>query len=463
MKIQGFIDSHLHFLGIGYIKSNIELEQTKSIVEVTKLLKQNLDRKILIGRGWNQENFAEKRMPNKQDLNAVSKDKPIVLVRVCGHVIVVNDKMLELAAIGKDSKQIEGGTFSFETGIFTERALGLIYNKMPKTTKDDIRNYLLIADKILLENGVTSCASDDFCILPVDYELVIETMRELYEEGLLHIKVTEQVNLPYHKLQDFINEGYVNKNFGKLKMGPLKILGDGSLGGKTAALKAPYEGEPENYGIKSYTDDELFALVHLADRNKMDTVIHAIGDAAIEQAIDALKKTIKITGRKDHAHAIIHAQLTTKDQIKRMKRLNIGSIIQPIFLNSDIQIIKERIGSRANESYLFWTMHKEGLRTGFSTDAPVEPVNPFFNIYSAISRRSIKNPNLTPFLQGEAYDLETSLKAYTKANLPFIYEKELNPRDYIIIDSDIDKIQIDEIKSIKVLETYIDGELVYKR
>ena len=190
MKLPGFIDSHMHVLGLGYITFNLDLTVAKSIEDVKDIIKQSNNKNIIIGRGWNQEDFIEKRIPTKNDLNVVSSDIPVILVRVCGHVIVVNDKMLELAGIDSQTKQILGGDFSFETGIFSENAIYLIYNKMPKPTKQDLRKYFIKANQILLSNGVTSVASDDFSIFLVDYELVMEIIKELYEEQLFQVQVS---------------------------------------------------------------------------------------------------------------------------------------------------------------------------------------------------------------------------------------------------------------------------------
>ncbi len=462
MKLPGFIDSHMHFLGLGYVNFNTDLSSAKSIKELQSELSNSKSKNIIIGRGWDQENLINKRMPTKRDLNLISRDLPIVIIRVCGHILVVNDKMLELANISNESKQIPGGSFDFETGIFTENAIYIIYNKMPKPTKEDIIKYLMTANDILLSKGITQVASDDFSTLPLDYEFVLSTIKELYKKGLLQVKITEQVNLNYNLLKDFISKGYVNKNFGGFRMGPLKILADGSLGGKTASLIKPYENEPNNYGIKTYSDDELFKLINLADSNNMDVVIHAIGDDASEQAINALIKSLEITKRKNHNHAIIHAQLTTKRQIEKMKKWNIGAIIQPIFLNSDIQIIESRIGKRHLESYLFKTMFDSGINVGFSTDSPIEPVNPFANIYTAVTRRSIKFPELEPFLVEESLTVKNAVICYTSNNVRYVYENKLNDGDFIITDENIYSCPFDRIKDIKVLETYIDNKLVYK-
>ncbi|HKL47671.1 MAG TPA: amidohydrolase family protein, partial [Candidatus Izemoplasmatales bacterium] len=300
----------------------------------------------------------------------------------------------------------------------------------------------------------------DFSIFKVDFELVIQALKELYDKGLMKVRITEQVNLAMDQLQDFIHKGYVNKRIHtKFKMGPLKILADGSLGGRTAAMLEPYSDQKQNLGILTFTDDELFSMVHLCNQHGMDSVIHAIGDATSLQVINVLNQSIKKTKRFNHAHAIIHAQLTPLNQIEMMKKNHIGAIVQPIFINTDINILKERIGNRANNTYLFHTMY-ETIPLGFSTDAPIEPVNPFYNIYTAMTYKSIKYPDKPSLNIQERFDLDEALKAYTVNNLPYVYEQQLN-KDYIVIDRDIYDIDVEDIKNIKVLKTVINGELVY--
>jgi predicted amidohydrolase YtcJ len=456
MIIKSFIDSHLHMLGIGYYQEIIDLKTSKSIDEILSLVK-NKESGVIVARGFNQANLKEKRMPVKQDLQRI--DKPLILFRICGHVAVVNQRMLDLMGINEATLQVEGGSFDYNTGIFTEKALGLVYDKIPEPTKEDLKRYLINANKILISNGITKVASDDFSSFNVPYELVIEAINEVDEMNLLDVEITEQVNLPINKLQDFINKGYANRRFKNFKMGPLKILADGSLGGKTAALFEDYSDDLGNKGILTFTDQELYALVSLANKNGMDSVIHAIGDRTVDQVIRTLKKAQEEHPRKSEGNAIIHAQLATKKQIEEMKENYIGAIVQPIFINSDIKIVDERIGERKSDSYLFKTMF-ENINTGFSTDSPVENVNPFENIYVAITRKSIDFPEYESFLKEEAFKIEDALKAYTDENTRFVYDKSHD--DFIEIDRDIYQIPVEDIKNIKVIKVVKNGKTIYE-
>lgn len=462
IKYPAFIDSHLHFLGMGYVSFLLELKHVRSIDELISLSKQSLPQTILIGRGWNQENFLDKRNLTKQDLNKISTDIPIVMIRTCGHVLVVNDKMLELAKIDQHYQHHGKGIVDYHHGLFAEDALSLIYESYPLPSKEDIKKYLKKANEICLANGITKVGSDDFQIFPFPYEEMINLICECYQEELIDVSITEQVNLgTIELLHDFIDKGYVNRNYGKFRLGPLKLLLDGSLGGRTAKLSEPYADDTLQSGILSYSKAELFEMIHLADQNQMDCVIHAIGDEAIQLAIDTLIASLKITKRTHHAHAIIHAQLATHQQIALMKEWNIGAIIQPIFLNSDIAMIEKRIGERKNESYLFHSMYEQGLVVGFSTDSPIESVNPFENIYTAVTRKSLSLPQYHPFLPNEAYQINEALICYLENNLRYVYEN--NQKDYLILDRYPNFINPDDLLKITVLETFIDGKNVYKK
>ena len=195
----------------------------------------------------------------------------------------------------------------------------------------------------------------------------------------------------------------------------------------------------------------------------MDVVIHAIGDGAIDQAINAIIESKRLTERVHHKHAIIHAQLATTRQIDLMCEHQIGAIVQPIFLNSDMPIIASRIGTRAKESYLFKSMYDKGIEVGFSTDSPIEPVNPFLNIYTAITRKSLKFPELEPFLPKEGFDIESALNCYIYHNYNFLYDNYDLDNDYIVIDQDIYSMKTEDLPNIQVLETYINNKLVYKK
>lgn len=456
MKIPAFIDSHLHFLGIGYYQDIIDLNKASSIEDVLEKISSS-PRDIVIARGYNQDKFATKSMIEKKDLARIAK--PVCIFRVCGHVAILNQAMLDYLKFTEDTYVI-GGTIDYKSGIITENALNLLQEALPKPSLEDLKRYIVNANNLLISQGITKVASDDFSSFALPFEQVIQAYNEVDEEGLLQVDVTEQVNLKLSELKRFKDQGLINKQFNHYKMGPLKVLTDGSLGGRTASLNEPYEDEADNYGVLTYQDCYLQELVDFASANSMDSVLHAIGDKACDQAIKILINTQNKYPGKRLNNAIIHAQLLNREQIELMKKNSIKAIIQPIFINTDLRIVVERIGKRKSKSYLFKTMY-DNIHVGFSTDSPVETVNPFHNLYCAVTQKSIDYPDLSPMNQDQCFSLEEAIKAYTINNLDFVYDNIHN--DYIEIDRDIYNIDFSEMRNSKVLKVYRNNEIIFSK
>jgi len=442
----GFFDSHLHLVGLGYNKSLTNLSG-KNIDEILESFKSN-DNDWIIGRGWHQINFEGSL--TRDDLDKVSLDKPVVAIRACGHVLIANSKAIELSNV--TSEEYKGGTIDLSTGEFTEDALDLIYSLIPDNGVKDIKDMILLSQKDLLAQGITAVGSDDFSMVKVEYEDVIQAYKELSDEGLLKVRVTQQVNLPKLELfNDFVLKGYPNKWIGsRFKMGPMKLLLDGSLGGQTAYMNEPYENTT-NRGVNTFTQDELNEMIKTCEAASMDFAIHAIGDGAVDLILEAPKK------RK--THGIIHAQFLNKRQIEECLKQNLSIYCQPIFLNSDIPIIEELVGDRSKESYLFHSMYKAGLSVSFSTDAPIESINPFENLEVSMKREMLKGSE--PFLIEEGFELKDAVHCYSEEGHKQVGVNNIGKlevgyiADFLVVDYN------KSIKDSKVINTYIAGEKVF--
>jgi len=445
LVLPGFFDSHLHLVGLGYNKSLFDLNGL-DVRQIVKLMKE-CNKDFIIGRGWHQNSFTNSL--TRDDLDKVSIDKPVIAIRVCGHVLVANSKAIQLSGIKTD--YYPGGTINLETGEFTEDALEVIYNLIPKPTVESIKEMILLSQEDLLANGITTVGTDDFSMINIEYEDVIKAYTELIDENKLKIRIIQQVNLPkVDDFKDFLSKGYANRIYSShFKMGPLKLLLDGSLGGMTAFMNNPYEGT-DNVGVHTFSQDELNHMIKLAQDNGMDFAIHAIGDGAVDMILNAPKKKSR--------SGIIHAQFLNQSQIDECLKQSLTIYAQPIFLNSDIPIIEKLVGDRYKESYLFKSMYDKGLSVSFSTDAPIESINPFENIFVAIKRTQLTDNK--PFLIDEAFSFEETIKCYTEECHWQVYEKNGKldidyPADFIVVDLKKD------IKSSKVLSTYVAGDCVH--
>ncbi|MFW5841683.1 MAG: amidohydrolase [Bacillota bacterium] len=463
--LPGFHDSHMHMLGLGKIMSWMDLSQYTTINALINDAKSH-PQTIILGRGFHESQFQTNESLTKTALNEISHDKPIIFYRVCGHMIVVNDVAIHQAKANGPLPS-DPNSYDLDTGIFKEDAIHFITNILPKPSKNQLKSEILNAQDYLLSQGITSIGSDDFSMYDVEFEHILTAFKELDDAGDLKINVLEQANIPnLDNFQRFIDKGYVKKTYNRYTLGPLKLLADGSLGARSAYMSTPYNDSNQT-GIKVFSDDTLTAFINKANDHGMDVAIHAIGDQMIEDIINTIE-AIPEEKRKNRRHSIIHAQLARRDQIDRMAALNIGAQTQPIFINSDIVILDDALGERKNDAYLFKTMADQGVVTTISTDAPVEPVNPFLNLYCAITRQSIKHPDVEPHLIEEAFTLQNAIAAYTTVPAYFAYKentvgaiKKGHKADFIII-SGIDYTNPKSLLTTSVLETYIHGESVYK-
>ncbi|PWL52214.1 MAG: amidohydrolase [Clostridium cadaveris] len=482
----GFNDSHMHLVGYGYSLQMIKLgEHTSSLKDMKDAIREFIESKNLRqnewirGRGWNHDYFTdENRFPNRYDLDEITTEYPICIIRACGHACVVNSKALEIIGITKDTPQVEGGQFDIDEngeplGIFRENALNMIYDNIPVPSKEEIKDMIVEASSSLNSYGVTSVQTDDFIVFPtMDYEVIIESFKELESEGRLNVKVYEQAQLVnLELLKEFIEKGY-NTGFGSsyFKIGPLKLLGDGSLGARTAYLSSPYEDDPSTSGISVYTQEQFDEMIGYAHANGMQVAVHAIGDEIMVMIVEAIEKALKKNPREDHRHGIVHCQITTKDLINKFKELDLHAYVQSIFLDYDINIVEDRIGKeRVKTTYNFKTLMNNGTKVSNGSDCPVELPNVLNGIQCAVTRMNLEGTK-GPFLNEEALSVEEAIQSYTTMAAHSSFEENIKGSiecgkcaDFVVLDRNLLNSDLKTIKDIKVLETYVDGKCVYRK
>lgn len=486
VMVPGFNDSHMHLLSYGYSLQSINLVGTKSIEEIIdKVGKTISSRKIekgkwVRGRGWNHDYFVdEKVFPTRYDLDKISIEHPIALTRTCGHVVVVNSKALEIAGITKDTAQVEGGKFDLDEngeplGIFRENAQELIYRSIPEPTVEEIKKMLEEGMKNANACGITSIQTDDFEAIPgKNYQNIIRAYNELRNEGKMSTRIYEQCLLPsMERLIGFLNKGY-KTGYGDefFRIGPLKLLGDGSLGARTAALTKHYEDDPSTYGIAVYEQEELDEIVNTAHNHEMQIAIHCIGDRAMYMAFEALEKVLKKNPRENHRHGIVHCQITDEYLLDKFKELDILAYIQPIFLDYDWHITESRIGSDLTKTSYNWkTLIDKGVHVSCGSDCPVESFNVLNGIYEAVTRKDLKGEPKEGWLPEQKLTVEEAVYAYTMAGAYSSFEENIKGSieegklaDMVVLSQDIFEIPEDDIKNTEVEMTVFNGEIVYKK
>lgn len=482
----GFNDSHMHLLGYGQSLFLVDLVPATSVQELVGLSQKFLEDHPLpagewvLGRGWNQDQFENPILPDRHLLDQISTSHPIFLRRACGHIGCANT--LALKTVGLFEKNLtppEGGAIDVDhqglpTGILRENAMNMLLDKIPTPGEAVLSNYILAAQSALFSGGITSVQSDDLCVFPQsDSDLILRTFENMGLDGRLKISVHEQslMRTEAH-LKEQLNKGYVyQKQFGTFSYGPLKILGDGSLGARTAYLREDYADAPGTRGIAMYQPEELTAYVLTAFRAGLPVAIHGIGDGMIEMALKAIEQAA-IQGEvpvKNLRNALVHCQITDHPLLNLQKELGVIAMVQPIFLDYDLHMVEDRVGrSRAQETYAFKTMETLGIPTCYGTDCPVEGFDVFKGIQCAITRQDLKHQPPGGWLPHEAVTIEEALRAYTLGGAYASGEEHLKgsldkgmKADLVVLSANPLKISAAELSQIQILATYKNGQQVY--
>ena len=470
--VPGFIDSHMHLLGYGRYLETAQLAGSRSAQEVYERLKERLDEikpgGWLIGRGYNEEQFTHGGMMDKAGLDAVSTSVPIAVTRSCGHLMVVNSKALELAGMNENTV-IEGGTVNTETGVLEENAIIRIQEFWPKETEDSIRSSILRGQKELNRYGITAVGSDDFISLTNDWRLVLDVLLKMAYRQELTVRINEQCEFPsIEEFAAFLDEGYtMDVGDDLFRIGPLKLLTDGSLGARTAALFQPYSDDPSKRGYMSMPMDDIHAWAKLAADYNMATICHAIGDLAVNEVIDVFEDIV-LPGNPLH-HGLVHCQIMNPQEINRVKALNLNCYFQSLFIDDDAPILERRVGKqRAASSYPFRSLY-ESVTASNGSDAPVEQPDVMKGIRLAMTRESISCQGYA-MNKDESLTLDQAIDSYTISGAKAFFAddrigalREGYYADFAVLETSPETCPAEKVSDIRIMMTVMNGETVYER
>ncbi|MFQ6076220.1 MAG: amidohydrolase [Candidatus Bathyarchaeia archaeon] len=469
--LPGFIDAHCHMWMFGIQLSQVDCRSppTKSIVEIVEKIGERVKKtppgRWMVGWGYDDTKLAERRHPNRWDLDRVSPNNPVAVRRTCGHTMVVNTKALEIIDYGKDTPQPEGGEIEKDpdsgepTGILRETAMEPVNDIIRAFSVEEIEEAIKIACQHALKEGLTSYQEAG---LTTD---AIKAYQRLYAKGELPVRVYMMVR---SDLLDVFIEAGITTGFGDdwLRVGPIKVMMDGGVGGKTAALYEPYEGTEDNVGIIYMSQEKLDNLVKKAHDGGFQVAIHAIGDRAIDVSLNALERAIKDSPREDHRHRVEHCGLSTPTIIRRLQKLSVLPAGQPPFLNKIGASFKTNLGSkRIRWTYPFKTWFEEGFKPSGSSDRPVVLGAPLVGIWAAVNRRTEAGAYLTP---EEGVTPEQAIRMYTINAAYTSFEEEIKGSvepgklaDMVVLSDDPTRVPPDKIRGIEVLSTIVAGKVVY--
>jgi predicted amidohydrolase YtcJ len=461
--VPGFVDCHVHMTSFGQHLQMLDLRDVSSIEEMKRKIREyaekNPGKSWILGGRWDHERFLERRYPTRWDLDEAVLDKPVFLVRVCGHVGVVNTKALELAGVGRETC-VNGGLIDLDVisgepnGILREKALDLVWRVVPKPNMAELEEACIQACMKAVENGLTAVH------WIVDSADEIRIVQKLNNEGKLPLRV--YLGIPVELLDEFVGLGLVCGFGGEMvRFGFVKILADGSLGACTAALKEPYDDKPETNGMLIYSQRKLNQLVLKAHEAGWQVAVHAIGDKAIEAVLKAFHNALKKFPREGHRHRIEHCSVLNSGLIRRMKRLGLIASVQPHFIVSDFWVV-DRVGAkRARWVYPFKTLMKEGVVVVSGSDCPVEPINPLLGVWAAVARKGFREESLTVEEALRTYTLNAAYASFDEEKRGTIEVGKL--ADLTVLSEDPFKVEPDQIRSISVEMTIVGGKIVYAR
>lgn len=485
--IPGLNDSHLHFMQFGETQNQAQIDGVTSIdamIEICRAFAEKHPDRVKDGLhaiGWNQDLFVDgNRLPDRHDLDKISTEYPILLERVCGHIVSVNTKLLELLDIehnadrfrDEDVLKDENGV---PNGILKANACNLAKPIIPDFSMEERKRILIDSMEYAVAHALTSVQSNDVGTTFMDGPSAFKMFHEVYSSGEAKIRYRHQVC--FNELAEFekyLEEGeFKTGEYGEdswLTLGPLKLFKDGSLGARTALVREGYKGDRDNHGLEWISREEMDKYCQLAKKHNLQVVTHVIGDGAIEQTMDCYERAF-VDGENKLRHALVHCQITDKALLDRIAEKNILVFAQPIFLDYDMHIVEELCGKElASTSYAFNTLRKKGAHVSYGTDCPVEDCNPFPNLYMAVTRKDKAGNPEGGFYQGECVDVESAIDAYTieSAYAEFMEEKKGRIKegfyaDMALLDKDIFTVDPMEIKDIVSVLTMVGGKIVYDR
>ena len=458
----GFIDAHGHVMDLGYAALRLNLTGTSSLADLQQRLRDyaaaHPDAKWVLGFGWNQELWPEKRFPTAADLDAIVPDRPVVLERVDGHAIVANSAAMKAAGVTAATKAPAGG--EIHDGLFVDAARSLIDPAIPKPTEAEMDQAFAKAQDILLGFGVTGVGSMSTSLADWDAFRRSGEAKQLQVRLMTYLLGTEPLKVIPKPT------GWMYGD--RLRAVGVKLFADGALGSRGAWLKQPYADKPDTRGLQFHSDAELRSLADTAASHGFQVATHAIGDAANAQVI-ATYEWLNGKYGTDRRWRIEHAQVVDCADLPRIGAAHIIASMQPTHQTSDRLMAEKRLDpARLKCAYAWQSMLRTGARLAFGTDFPVESPNPFPGLSAAISRQDVHGQPPGGWYPAERLTFAQALNAYTRgaAYAGFAEDRigALEPgkwADFIIVDRDPTQVNPQELARTQVLETWIAGKKVF--
>ncbi len=468
--IPGLIDAHGHVMGLGLSLITLDLSDTKSLAEAQAKIRayaqENTGRKRIIGTGWNQETWGLGRFPTAAELDAAVGDIPVWLERVDGHAGWANSAAIRAAGVSAATKAPAGGRIEMAAGkpagVFVDKAMDLIQKVVPAPAPKDRDNALEKAQRALLAVGITGIADMGTSI--EDWQ----AFRRSADRGALRVRIMSyaygldnMVLIAGPEPTPWLYDDH-------LRMGGIKLLLDGALGSRGAWLKADYSDAPGQRGLPMIPSTQLRNIMSRAAMDNFQVAVHAIGDAANGEILDAIQE-MSDTYSGDRRWRVEHAQIIDPADLPRFARYGTIASMQPVHETSDWRMATARLGeARLKGAYAWKAMLDNKVPLAFGSDVPVESPNPFPGIAAAMSRQDAKGEPAGGWMPEQKVSFEAALDGFTRqAAFAGFAEKKFGSlvpgqrADFLLIDRNIETASPTDIRGTQVLETWINGKRVY--
>lgn len=460
----GFIDPHCHFYGYACNLRYAQLNNAQSFQEVLEILHQHHKKNPsywIVGRGWDQNKWQEKKFPDNKKLSQLFPQNPVVLIRIDGHAALANSKALELADFDTQTT-IAGGILEKEnqqlTGILLDKACDAIRELIPQPEGNELKKLLRKAQNNCFAVGLTSVADAGLD------KKIIETYNTYHKDGVLQMKIYAMLNPTAENFEQYVYKGPYRTDF--LHIRSIKLYADGALGSRGAWLTQAYSDDADNYGIPVIDDHEMDSICKIAYEKGFQLNTHAIGDAAVHFVLQHYANYLP--ENNDLRWRVEHAQIVHPNDLQTFKKHNIVPAINAVHATSDMGWAKNRIGNiRIKYAYAYRNLLNQNNWLCNGSDFPIENINPIEGFYAAVARKNWKGMPHNGWEKQNAISRADALKAMTIWAAKACFEEDskgsIKPgkfADFVVLNVDLLQCPENEIRKAQVLYTYSSGKLV---
>jgi predicted amidohydrolase YtcJ len=475
--IPGLQDAHGHFTGLGASMQSIDLRGTTTYEQVVGLVRNRAAAaragEWIVGRGWDQNDWPDKQWPTNELLSAASPNNPVYLTRVDGHAGLANRRAMDLAGVSEATADPAGGRLirgagNQPSGVLIDTAQALVSSKIPPVGNAQLEEQILLADRETRRLGLTlvhDAGTDG---------RTVEAYKRLIDAGRLKTRLYVMLRGPLPTLQQAFDQGPI-ADYGnhRLAVRAIKVVADGALGSRGAAMLEPYSDEAGTTGLLTTPPDEVYAQTLAASKAGFQTAIHAIGDRANRLVMDIFERVqreVPASGALRMRNE--HAQILDRAEIPRFATLNVIASMQPTHATSDMPWVPARIGRERMEegAYVWRKLMSSGATIASGSDFPVELANPMLGFHAAITRQDPAGQPPSGWMPGERMTREEALASFTR-NAAFAAHAETRLgtleagklADLVVLSKDIMRVAPPEILTTTVRMTIIGGEVVYNQ